>query len=183
MENWLIPVAQPDTPVHVFFLFMFAYLPLLCSFQSKEMRAFWGNNSKKIPGLTRAFFKHMFCFCSCDLGDCGEHMGTMHRCPFHAVSMVNLPLSSLLVNVKLLNNKTNKKDTCVTWPSNCLPQWRFLARLLFPREWEPRDYAAVLSFWYLNYFINFKEFERARELSDPACSSKNGSSAMEGNLD
>lgn len=68
----------------------------------------------------------MFCFCSCDLGDCGEHMGTMRRCPFHTVAMVNLPLSSLLVNVKLLNNKANKKDTCVTWSSDCLPQGRFL---------------------------------------------------------
>lgn len=82
--------------------------------QSMEMQGFGGNTVKKKSGLTRAFFKHMFCLCSCDLGDCGEHMGTMHRCPFHTVPMVNLPLSSLLVNVKLLNNKTNKKDTCVT---------------------------------------------------------------------
>lgn len=38
------------------------------------------------------------------------------------------------------------------------------ARRHFPREWEPCDYATVLSFWFLN-FINFKEAERARELS------------------
>ena len=68
----------------------------------------------------------MFCFYSCYLWDCGEHMGTMYRCPFHTVPMVNLSLSCFLVNVKLLNNKTNKKDTCVICLSDFLPQRRSL---------------------------------------------------------
>lgn len=72
----------------------------------------------------------MFCFYSCYLWDCGEHMGTMYRCPFHTVPMINLSLSCFLVNVKLLNNKTNKSKTCVICSSDLLP-W-------FQRVWRSK---------------------------------------------
>lgn len=60
MENWSIPVAEPNTPLHVFFLFMFAYLSIVF-IQTKEMRAFRGNTEKK---KTQVLPGHFLSICS-----------------------------------------------------------------------------------------------------------------------
>lgn len=55
--------------------------------------------------LTGLPFQEVFSFHRCDLGDCGEHVCAMDSGTLHAIPVVNLPVASLLVYIKLRRDK------------------------------------------------------------------------------
>ena len=62
-----------------------------------------GTALKSVP--TCLPVKHVVGFNSSDLGDCGEDVSAVDCCSLQAVTMIDLPLTSLLVNVELHTRK------------------------------------------------------------------------------
>ena len=86
--------------------------------------------------ITRLSLQHMFCLYCCYFGNCGEHMSTMDRSALHAVPVVNLPLSSLFVYVKLLKQNNTHTHICVYLHQSCYTSKikSYVSHIVFPQD-------------------------------------------------